>query len=115
MLRLPDPNSQSASDRLKPLENANPRLHVKTDKRPFSPSDADDNVADDFDEREIFDLIRNINDPEHPLTLEQLDVVKIEDVKVTWTFVTSLRNQNYTTKNNDLDQGRAIIFVRAPH
>jgi hypothetical protein len=82
MLRLPDPNSQAASDRLKPLENANPRLHVKTDKRPFSPSDADDNVTDDFDEREIFDLIRNINDPEHPLTLEQLDVVKIEDVKV---------------------------------
>ena len=39
-------------------------------------------VQDDFDEREIFDLIRNINDPEHPYTLEQLDVVKIEDVKV---------------------------------
>ena len=39
-------------------------------------------MQDDFDEREIFDLIRNINDPEHPYTLEQLDVVKIEDVKV---------------------------------
>jgi hypothetical protein len=90
MLRLPDPNSQSASDRLKPLENANPRLHVITDKRPFSPSDADDNVTDDFDEREIFDLIRNINDPEHPLTLEQLDVVKIEDVQVNRNFKPSL-------------------------
>ena len=42
----------------------------------------DDNVTDDFDEREVFDLIRNINDPEHPYTLEQLDVVKIQDVKV---------------------------------
>jgi hypothetical protein len=34
------------------------------------------------DAREIFDLIRNINDPEHPLSLEQLDVVKIDDVDV---------------------------------
>ena len=35
-----------------------------------------------MDAREIFDLIRNINDPEHPLSLEQLDVVKIDDVDV---------------------------------
>merc|ERR1711916_333686 len=28
-----------------------------------------------LDELEIFDMIRNLNDPEHPLTLEQLNVV----------------------------------------
>jgi hypothetical protein len=27
--------------------------------------------------REVFELIRNINDPEHPLTLEQLNVVSV--------------------------------------
>ena len=31
---------------------------------------------------EVFDLIRKINDPEHPLTLEQLKVVSLEDVEV---------------------------------
>jgi hypothetical protein len=31
---------------------------------------------------EIFQIIRNIQDPEHPLTLEQLNVVRIELVEV---------------------------------
>lgn len=31
---------------------------------------------------EVFDLIRDINDPEHPLTLEQLKVVAEELIKV---------------------------------
>jgi len=30
----------------------------------------------------VFDLIRNIEDPEHPLTLEQLRVVTIDQIKV---------------------------------
>ncbi len=30
----------------------------------------------------VFELIRNINDPEHPLTLEQLKVVTVENIKV---------------------------------
>ncbi len=37
---------------------------------------------DPFDEEEVFDMIRSINDPEHPLTLEQLNVVNLQDVKV---------------------------------
>ena len=45
-------------------------------------SDWEDSIPDPVDAREIFDLIRNINDPEHPLSLEQLDVVKIDDVDV---------------------------------
>lgn len=37
---------------------------------------------DPFDEEEVFDMIRSINDPEHPLTLEQLNVVNLQDIKV---------------------------------
>jgi metal-sulfur cluster biosynthetic enzyme len=36
----------------------------------------DENVQDPLDALEIFQLIRNINDPEHPHTLEQLNVVQ---------------------------------------
>ena len=31
---------------------------------------------------EVFDVIRNIQDPEHPLTLEQLNVVILDHVTV---------------------------------
>ena len=30
----------------------------------------------------ILDILRNINDPEHPLTLEQLNVTQLEHIKV---------------------------------
>ena len=32
--------------------------------------------------QEIFDIIRRINDPEHPLTLEQLNVVQLDLIEV---------------------------------
>eukprot|EP00483_Globobulimina_turgida_P001489 UN01491 len=38
--------------------------------------------TDEFTTSEIFEMIRNINDPEHPLTLEQLAVVKVDDIKI---------------------------------
>merc|ERR1719203_1076295 len=54
--------------------------------------DGDDNDAcsaeedeferDEFTTAEIFDLVRGINDPEHPLTLEQLNVIKMEDITI---------------------------------
>lgn len=37
---------------------------------------------EDIDSREIFDLVRSITDPEHPLTLEQLAVVNKADIHV---------------------------------
>lgn len=40
------------------------------------------NHRDPFDEEEIFDMIRTINDPEHPLTLEQLNVVNVKDIQI---------------------------------
>lgn len=58
------------------LENINPKLYRKIDERLVTAEDEDEDIADEFDAREIFDLIRNINDPEHPLTLEELNVVE---------------------------------------
>ena len=78
-MRMPDPSSDAAQSR---LENANPKLHDIVDKREDTEADWDESVHDPIDAREVFDLIRNINDPEHPLTLEQLDVVKLEDIGV---------------------------------
>lgn len=42
----------------------------------------DDTVDDLYDQLEIFELIRHINDPEYPLTLEQLGVVSYDRCKV---------------------------------
>lgn len=43
----------------------------------------DEEVEDDIDAQEIFDLISSISDPEHPLTLAQLAVVNLPDISVT--------------------------------
>ncbi len=37
---------------------------------------------EEIDSLDIFDLIRSITDPEHPLTLEQLNVTQLELIKV---------------------------------
>ena len=39
-------------------------------------------IHEEIDSYEIFDIIRNINDPEHPLTLEKLSVVSAEQITV---------------------------------
>ncbi|CAD6501550.1 BgTH12-07910 [Blumeria graminis f. sp. triticale] len=43
-------------------------------------SDSDDSSIEPIDEQEIYELIAPISDPEHPLSLESLGVVKPEDV-----------------------------------
>ncbi|XP_077585785.1 cytosolic iron-sulfur assembly component 2B [Stigmatopora nigra] len=64
------------------LENANPVIFQRSDERRQTASDEDEDVHDPIDDREIFDLIRSINDPEHPLSLEELNVVEQVRVKV---------------------------------
>lgn len=64
------------------LENVNPTVHGRLDERKTTVEDEDDDIEDLFDTREIFDLIRNINDPEHPLTLEELHVVENAEIEV---------------------------------
>jgi metal-sulfur cluster biosynthetic enzyme len=66
----------------KRLDNAAPVVHAtKSRERPV-PSALDDNGEDLLDAREVFDYIRDINDPEHPYTLEQLNVVDEDLIKV---------------------------------
>lgn len=44
--------------------------------------DGGDNIREPIDETEVFDHIRDIIDPEHPYSLEQLNVVSEGDVFV---------------------------------
>jgi len=44
--------------------------------------EGEEGVAEPIDSGEVFEMLRNTNDPEHPLTLEQLNVVRREDVHV---------------------------------
>ncbi|KAI9533521.1 Cytosolic iron-sulfur assembly component 2B [Dissostichus eleginoides] len=77
------------------LENANPVIFQRSGERLLTDTDADEDVHDPIDDREIFDilfkfcsarkllhLIRSINDPEHPLSLEELNVLEQVRVKV---------------------------------
>lgn len=63
------------------LDNAAPQIFNKSDARQISDGDLDDNVEDPIDAREIFDLVKDIKDPEHPLTLEELNVIREEQIK----------------------------------
>ncbi|KAK2625722.1 hypothetical protein QTJ16_005034 [Diplocarpon rosae] len=49
----------------------------------FSDTDSDISSIEPIDEQEIYDLIAPISDPEHPLSLESLGVVKLQDVHLT--------------------------------
>ncbi|XP_078145027.1 cytosolic iron-sulfur assembly component 2B [Centroberyx gerrardi] len=70
------------------LENTNPVIYQRSGARLLTATEEDEDIHDPIDDREIFDLIRNINDPEHPLSLEELNVVeqvriKVDDVEST--------------------------------
>jgi len=64
------------------FQNATPTLFDKKGERAESTHDWDENVRDEFDAREIFDLIREIRDPEHPMSLEELGVVSEDLITV---------------------------------
>ncbi|KAJ1864854.1 hypothetical protein LPJ73_000170 [Coemansia sp. RSA 2703] len=55
---------------------------VVTKARGVQETDFDDDVRDLVDPEEVYELIRNITDPEHPLTLEQLHVTNKEHIYV---------------------------------
>lgn len=61
------------------LDNVAPTVYanLKPRERERSEHDYDESVTDPVDAREVFDYIRDINDPEHPYTLEQLNVVQV--------------------------------------
>jgi len=64
------------------MDNLNPKLHKKSETRVVKLSELDESVVDEIDAREVFDMIRDINDPEHPLTLEELNVVEEDKIVV---------------------------------
>jgi len=45
-------------------------------------SDSEDDVREEIDEQEVYDLISTISDPEHPLSLGSLGVVTLDDTKI---------------------------------
>jgi metal-sulfur cluster biosynthetic enzyme len=42
----------------------------------------DEESREEVTAEEVFEIIRNLNDPEHPVTLEQLKVVCLENIRV---------------------------------
>lgn len=64
------------------VENVNPQRFSKQSQREVTKEEEDENVEDPIDEREIFDLLRDINDPEHPMSLEELNVVQLDNIEV---------------------------------
>ena len=68
------------------MDNPNPKIYAKN----CSSSDTlyekdfcfDDSLSDEVDAHEIFNLIKSINDPEHPVTLEELNVVRPEHIYI---------------------------------
>jgi metal-sulfur cluster biosynthetic enzyme len=63
------------------LINENPVIH-ETKSRPRRVDNADEQSVDFFDAEEIFEHVRDITDPEHPYSLEQLNVVSEDAISV---------------------------------
>lgn len=72
------------------LINAYPIVHqVNTESSQTLTYDFDDEYEKEYiSSEEVFEHIRHLNDPEHPLTLEQLNVVSKENI-----LVEDLRNK----------------------
>ncbi|CAG8532344.1 3094_t:CDS:2 [Ambispora gerdemannii] len=66
------------------LINANPTIYKpsRSSHRTATKEEVNEDIEDVIDSQEVFDLIRSISDPEHPLTLEQLNVTQLEHVAV---------------------------------
>lgn len=64
------------------LQNYNPTIHEALKERELLEEELDNDVSDPIDCREIFDHLRIIKDPEHPLSLEMLNVVEQSHVNV---------------------------------
>ena len=59
------------------FQNATPTLFATIGKREETDKTWDENVRDEVDAREIFDLIKEIRDPQHPMSLEELGYVPL--------------------------------------
>ncbi|KAG0320076.1 Mitotic spindle-associated MMXD complex subunit MIP18 [Dissophora globulifera] len=67
------------------LINQNPVIYEASagnSTREWREDDENEDAVDVIDAQEIFDLIRSISDPEHPLSLEQLNVTQRDHITV---------------------------------
>lgn len=64
------------------LDNDAPKIFDKSVERKITEADLDDDIEDPIDAREVYDLIKDIKDPEHPLTLEDLNVVREDQISI---------------------------------
>ncbi|XP_042398889.1 protein AE7-like isoform X1 [Zingiber officinale] len=65
------------------LINANPVVYERKERQVrSSPTIINENAEELIDQQEIFDYIRDIQDPEHPYTLEELNVVNEDSIEV---------------------------------
>merc|ERR1712137_262089 len=65
--------------------NPNPTIHSEGNFESLREALKEEELEaeeDEFHPLEVFDMIRNINDPEHPLTLEQLKVTEYKNISV---------------------------------
>ena len=67
---------------LNPLIKTNLYKYKKDFLKERNKLENNDKIEDEIDNYEIFDLIRNINDPEHPYNLEELNIISIDDILV---------------------------------
>lgn len=64
---------------------------------------------------QIFELIRDIKDPEHPHTLEQLHVVDYEDIYISQTDKTQIEDSVTCTKGLPITHIKIIFTPTVPH
>ncbi|XP_031252074.1 protein AE7-like [Pistacia vera] len=65
------------------LINANPTVYEKKERRVRSfISNADEYAVEPIDQQEVFDHVRDIKDPEHPYSLEELKVITEDAIEV---------------------------------
>lgn len=64
------------------LINANPVLHARSQTARRPRVQAGDGEREPIDAQEVFEHVRDVTDPEHPYSLEQLNVVSEELIHV---------------------------------
>jgi metal-sulfur cluster biosynthetic enzyme len=74
-------NSVVDPELAKILEELQIENYFDSNKQPEDDEQEEDR-RDPFDAQEIFELIRSVRDPEHPLSLEELNVVRPEAIQV---------------------------------
>ena len=79
------------------MDNPNPRIFAQSNLA--HSLNFDDSLVDEINSFEVFELLKDINDPEHPVSLEQLHVVRPEHV-----YIKDLEPILYENKLNCIEQ-----------